>query len=194
MWSRHEFEQYNERKVSFLEGIGAANRTVLNEAADELEGREFPHVACFAQLPYPVLLEPVAHSLKMSGHDLCAEVRARICSIDINARGEARLRDGQPSEGTLEITQIVALVPLWGRRRDFHARYANAHTGDGCTNPIVVPTEYSWLEGTPRPMRISDYDAVLREIVCHLRLSRRQARGEAQDVASVRPQVPCSRA
>jgi hypothetical protein len=134
-----------------LLSIGAVWPELLEEIADLLESKDStPHVSCFFQLPYPLHADRAWHRVRGSREDpnLYFHLQARLARIQFDEFARSSIRELPLSE-TIDgatVTQIIALIPLWGLRARFYSEYARCVSGEDLVNRIVVPREYSWIE------------------------------------------------
>jgi hypothetical protein len=150
------------------------NLSLSAKAASEIELREQDYVAAFFQLPFPVHVEPVWHSVATGTPGLRAELKFDLCQIRLTASNEFELlphRDGLEGDWPL-VTQVTALFQVWGIRARFHRKYLTHIESSRTHNPIIVPQVYSWIDN--RPISLRDYGfnlsaRLLREVVPLLR-------------------------
>lgn len=154
--------------------LGQANLEILSEVADELEARPTNHVAGFFQLPYPVRIEAGWHRVKTAEQGLYAELKCEPCRISITGAESFELVRASASghQKSPSVTQVVALIPVWGRRALYHDKYLN-HVAEGRRgNPIIIPQGQSWVQN--RPMFLDGYEQglgtrIIREIMAAMR-------------------------
>jgi hypothetical protein len=140
----------NEMRLRKLYSMGAAWPELVDEISDLLESKDSPyHVAAFFQLPYPLYLDTDWHRVPGSRADknIFVYFQPRLMRFTIDAQVHLNL-DQSPDvgpDGTL-ITQMIALVPMWGVRLRFHPEYLKCWSGEDLAHRLVVPKQANWLQ------------------------------------------------
>jgi len=156
----------NEIRVKRLISIGAIWPELLEEIADLLESEDSEsRVACFFQLPYALRLSQDWHRVRASQEDktlyLYLQARTARLECDEFARLAVRevIEEAQPQPSN--ITQIICLVPLWGRRSRYYSEYLRAVSVDESGKRTVVSGE-RWKDRRPVTARAYEFDLAQR--------------------------------
>src|SRR5262249_19856672 len=145
-WSADDILNGNPRegaqsksRLERLLDVAGTDLQILSDAANELEKRGQPHVAAFFQLPYHVHIEPAWHRVPTLTVGLYAEFRFERCVIESNESGYFRSRRNTTPEGQRipRVTQVVAIIPVWGRRALFHYKYVYHVESNRGRNPMI---------------------------------------------------------
>jgi hypothetical protein len=168
MWDREEFDVLSPRRIELLESLAAVWPSLAGEIADELDRRAEPHVACFFQLPFQVRLESGWHEMPVLERNVRAKMRAIPTCLLLDERGRSSILPAEDlaegacrGAGKVPVTQMVVLVPLWGRRLDFYEAYRACLTDKGIRDKVIVPAAQSWMDG--QPMRVAEFESS----ICH---------------------------
>ena len=161
--------------VAALVATGQAHLPTLAGIADELEAREQNHAAGIFQLPYPVRFPDGFHRLDaLEEQGLHADLAFTLFELGFEAANRVRLApvstDRRP-HGPV-ITQVAALVPIWGQRRRFHDKYLHHVERATPGNPMIIAQRDSWHQN--RPQFLGEYERLLagslaRQILAGLR-------------------------
>lgn len=151
MWDIADIEDANPRVLPHLRSIGAAHDAFICEAAAEIEARDHPHVAVFFQLPYALRVEDGWLSLKTLEKGVSADVKLALLKLEISDRGKILIQPISRSEiagipGPV-VTQVMAIVPLWGGHTRFYEKYAACYDGVVLKDEIVASVEDNWIVG-----------------------------------------------
>ena len=172
-----DFELFNPRqpgqkksRLQHLTDICAFREEWAWEAAERLDGLAEPHVAIFFQLPQPIFVEDVAYRMPAQRKGTYIEFYFKPFLLDVTTTGGVVI-ETQPAEMRANATQVIAYVPLWGRRAEVYARYARCFTSNGVKDDIVWNSEAHWED---RTLRAKDYEVelssrLLAEVVYALR-------------------------
>jgi hypothetical protein len=152
--------------------VAGANLVILSDVANELERRQ-AHVIGLFQLPYHIHVEPSWHRVLTLEDGLYAECKFIPCLVETDNFRTFRLFPSAIDKGTAiaQVTQVMAAIPVWGRRALFHERYMH-HAARGGSDTVIVPQRDSWVDN--RPLFFGDYETnfasrVIREFVAALR-------------------------
>jgi hypothetical protein len=122
--------------------IRAANQELLCETSDELEARTQSSVCCFAQLPFPISVEPSEYVIRGTTPSVFVHLEFRLFSLDVDSNGETQLAYVPVGKSAVRDsahlgTQIRAFVPLWGRRQVYYTNYEGCLGDDGLEDRII---------------------------------------------------------
>lgn len=159
-WTHEEIHEANPKqpgqRQSRLErmiDLGQAHMATICETAEELESRPSNCVAAFFQLPYPVCIEPGWYAAAASRPGVIVDLRFGICRVGLTPKGGLGLaRDQAAIDHWPAVTQVIALIPLWGRRALYHEKYVYHATSGRGGNPIIVPQGQYWHDTGPAPL------------------------------------------
>lgn len=180
MWEISDIEDANPRVLPHLRSIGAAHDAFLCQGAHEIETRDHPHVAVFFQLPYPLQIEEGWLTLRTLELGVSANVKLATMTVSISETGRIVAAPVQRSDagsmGQPTITQLMALVPLWGSRARFYERYAACYDGTDLKETIVTSPQDNWIVGQHlTAMTSSVYEAnVARKMLGEMKVMLRR--------------------
>ncbi|MGE3280085.1 MAG: hypothetical protein AB7O13_03625 [Alphaproteobacteria bacterium] len=163
-------------RLERLIDVAGTNLEILSDAANELEARQPPHVAAFFQLPYHLQVEPTWHRVATLEHGLYADLRFEPCAVEPADAGNFKLireTTQQKRQRLARVTQVIALLPVWGRRSLFHQKYLHQANSGRSDNPIIVPQRESWIDN--RPLSRGEYESnfasrLIRELMTAMRV------------------------
>ncbi len=153
----------NTVRLHRLLSIGASWSELIDEIAELLETTDTPHVVSFFQLPYPLHLSREWHRVRGSQGDanLYLYLQPRLVKIAMDEFARPSIREltvNEEVDGTT-ITQIIALIPLWGPRLRFYPDYLRCVYEGDLTHRIVVSKKYSWLpDGSAISSSVYEHD------------------------------------
>jgi hypothetical protein len=157
MWTLEDLEAINPRECnqerSFLTTtieIGAATPELLCRAAEILEERGPPYLIAFAQLPFP--LDCGSEFFRVSG-----KRDGMVIDLNLIATPLTFSHIGQPEHVQVEslnsagkygpvmwITQVLAVLPLWGARTKYYEAYLDCLTPNGLRDRAIGRIE-NWM-------------------------------------------------
>jgi hypothetical protein len=165
-WSTEDILYANPRegiqlksRLERLIDVAGTSLEILSDAANEIEDRSLPHVAAFFQLPYHLHIEPIWHRVATLEPSLYAELKFELCTAESTEAGHFRLlrkTTQQERRRIARVTQVVALLPVWGKRALFHPKYLHHVESSRASNPVIVPQRESWIDN--RPLFRADYE------------------------------------
>ncbi|WP_295076386.1 hypothetical protein [Tabrizicola sp.] len=143
-------------KLSHVLGLAGPSLETLASAAEELEYREISYVAAFFQLPYPVWVEDKWISVRAAREGLFCDLKFDVQEVIFSPVGPTVARLQEYSDSNLPlITQVTALLPVWGIRSRYHEKYLNLCEANSSGNPLIIPQGDSWVDN--RPIRLIQY-------------------------------------
>jgi hypothetical protein len=134
-----------ESILSRLLRIGAAWPDILSETAQALVDRGTPCICCFAQLPYPVVVEDCTYSVtSIEGVPFHLDFRPFALETDPELHSRAiDLKHVDAPRKNLPIGTLVrGYIRLWDRRVNLHRNYVDCFRSDGVENLIISPNLY----------------------------------------------------
>jgi len=170
MWTLSEIEELNAadpgQKKTILQhllSMGAAWPGLLCDSASNLEDYGPPHVCAFAQLPFPVTLEPGVYRLPALTKNVSFDVDFTLLSVSLNEKSEIKVQpiesEVSPLSEACIATQLRMFVRLWDRRAVYYKNYFASLTDSGPKRAIINPRTSKWAP---------DYGAYTGEIVTSL--------------------------
>lgn len=149
-------------KLSHVMGLAGPSLETLASAANELERREVRYVAAFFQLPYPIWVEDEWISVKAAREGLICDLKFDVQEVVFKPLGTAIARPPEYSDLSLPlITQVTALIPVWGIRCRYHEKYLSLCGVSDSENPLIIPQWDSWVDN--RPIRLIQYQVNFAE-------------------------------
>jgi hypothetical protein len=159
MWSFEEIETCNSDHPLKLRTIlrsSAARESQLSRTADELEVRGSPWIACFAQLPFPLSVNPSdVFNVPVGRYGASASLRFSHFRIEPTPTNNFSFEEiVLPSGATVNGigTQVGCFMTLWGRHAAKYGKYLECVTETGLNNRILnaalwgrrrAPADYS---------------------------------------------------
>lgn len=148
MWSIQEIEDMNPKVHRHLAKIGAIFDPFVCEVAAILENSDTPHVACFFQLPYAVLLEKKWQSASVREVGVRVSFKTQVMEVAIGDSADIATRplvlDAERATELPLMTQFAVIVPLWGSRLRFYDRYADCVDEDVLHDRLIVRPADNW--------------------------------------------------
>jgi hypothetical protein len=151
MWTFDEIQNMNapspgqrDSILSFILGVNAATPDVLCYAADQLEQYGVAYVCCFAQLPFPIFVEPGKYAVRADTENVIMEMEFQLAELTVSDRGQTQFTPvtGQSAAGDARGswgTQVLGFIPLWGRRTLYYKNYIACLHGNGLRNQVINP-------------------------------------------------------
>lgn len=134
--------------LHYLLRIGATWRELLTETADVLKELDSPWVCCFAQVPYPIKVEPGTYSVSGQTGNSVINLDFKLFDLELDegfqiSTNEINI-DITPSRNAVIGTQIRGFVQLWGRRVLYYENYLSCVTSEGLNDQIINPQGSAW--------------------------------------------------
>lgn len=157
MWTYDDVEQVNppgkgQRTsiLSYLLKIGAGWPSLLVETANELERLDSPWVCCFAQLPYPIVVEGGEYVVWGQSANAVIRLNFKLFTIDVDPSLQVSLREIKSAELSSYKnapigTQVRGFIQLWGRRVLYYDNYLDSLNSDGLKDQIINPRNSEWV-------------------------------------------------
>jgi hypothetical protein len=134
--------------LQYLLRIGATWRELLTETADDLKELDSPWVCCFAQLPYPIKVEPGTYNVRGQSGNSVIDLDFKIFDLELDEGFQVSTNeinvDITSRRNAVIGTQIRGFVQLWGRRVLYHEKYLSCVTSEGLNDQIINPRGSAW--------------------------------------------------
>jgi len=126
---------------------GVAFPDLLVDGANDLETYGSPFVCCFAQLPFPIAMQPYVYVLRATA-EIIFHVRFQLIGLELDEDCQPHVKSftATKSSQSQELaigTQVTAFVQLWRRYVSLHKSYEACLTPNGLEDRVINPSVWT---------------------------------------------------
>jgi len=155
MWRYEDIERMNPagrgQKASvlnYLLRIGATWPQLLTKTAADLKELDSPWVCCFAQVPFPIIVDRGPYSVRGQSANSVINLDFTLFHLELDESFQISANEINSEIASFRKaaigTQIRGFVQLWGRRVLYYDNYLSSLTIDGINDQIINPRGSAW--------------------------------------------------